>query len=252
MHSVVARWLRFLVRGLYYGAYRGARGYGFPKPRTQWESEYQDGHWDYLWGGGERPVQMVVLGYAIHHHATPSILDVGCGDGVLFSMLRRFPLAEYHGIDVSEEAITRVRSLALPTSGARAPSRVVFSRADFESFVPPRRYDVIVFNNSLMYADDPLWALERFANHLAPGGFIVASLCYNRWQYPIWKRIHRRFTTLHSVDVTNEQGLLWHVHVLAHLSWNLESSARTEAGTRRANGADTVDATYRASSSPVR
>jgi len=209
-----ARWVRFLVRGVYFGAYRGARGYGFPKSREQWEAEYQSGQWDYLASGEERPVQMVVLGYAVHRQAAPAVLDVGCGDGVLFGMMQRFPLAEYHGVDVSEEAIARLRARAVPQSGATAINRVVFSRADFETYSPTRRYDVIVFNNSLMYADDPLWVLERFANHLTTDGFIVASMCYNRWQFPIWKRITHRFTAVHAAEVTNEQGLLWHVRVL--------------------------------------
>lgn len=210
----VTRWMRYLARGVYFGVYRGARGYGFPKSREQWEAEYRSGHWDYLSSGEERPVQMVVLGYAVHRHAAPAVLDVGCGDGVLFGMMQRFPLAEYHGVDVSEEAIARLRARAVPQAGATGISRVVFSRANFETYSPTRRYDVIVFNNSLMYAEDPLWVLERFANHLTPDGFIVASLCYNRWQFPIWKRIAQRFVAVHTVELTNEQGLLWHVRVL--------------------------------------
>ena len=252
MYDTVAQWSRFLGRALYFGVYRGAKGYGFPKPREQWNTEYQTGHWDYLSGGGERPVQMVVLGYAIHHHAAPSILDVGCGDGVLFDMLQRFPLAEYHGVDLSEEAIARVRRRALPQSGALEASRAVFTRADFENFAPSRRYDVIVFNNSLMYAEDPLWVLERFANFLAPGGIIVASLCYNPWQFPIWKRIRRRFSTLRSADVTNEGGLLWHVRVLERYTECLDSSASSEAGEVRANGAGPSLAALSALSPPAR
>ena len=228
--GVLARWIRFIARGLYFGAYRGANGYGFPKPRAEWEEEYQRGHWNYLFEGKERPNQMVVLGYVMQHHPSPSVLDVGCGEGVLFSMLQRFPLAEYHGVDVSEEAIARVRSRAHSASNAMGPPRVVLSRADFETFNPPRRYDVIVFNNSLMYADDPLWVLERFANHLAPEGIIVASMCYNRWQFPIWKRIAGRFRTVHAAEVTNEDGLLWHVRTLHRRAEGVGSSYGEDRG----------------------
>lgn len=214
--KLTLKWLRLLGRALYFGVYRGARGYGFPKARAQWEDEYRSGQWDYLSSPEERPVQMVVLGYVVHHCSSPLVLDVGCGDGVLFGMMQRFPLAEYHGLDVSEEAIIRARTRMRSQSDAPAIPRVLFSRGDFETFVPPRCYDVIVFNDSLMYADDPLRVLERFANHLAVGGVIVVSLCFNRWQFPIWKRLALEFRTLYGADVTNEAGLLWHVRVLEH------------------------------------
>lgn len=229
--------MRYVARGLYFGAYRGAKGYGFRKPREQWEAEYQSGHWDYLFEGRERPNHMVVLGYVMQHHASPSVLDVGCGEGMLFSMLQQFPIAEYHGVDFSEEAIARLRNRVRSDSNAMGVRIVVFSRADFETFNPPRRYDVIVFNNSLMYAEDPLWVLERFANHLAPGGVIVASLCYNRWQFPIWKRIAHRFRTVHSAEVTNEDGLLWHVRTLERRGEDKGSSvARDGNGSARTGG----------------
>lgn len=213
LYQLLSKWSRYIARGVYFGLYRGAQGYGFPKPRAQWEAEYQTGHWDYLSGGKERPAQMVVLGYALLRHASPSVLDVGCGDGMLFDMMQHFPLAEYHGLDSSDEAIVRARRRVARNRGAGV-AEVDFTRADFESYTPTRQYDVIVFNNSLMYAEDPLWLLERFANTLTHDGFIVASLCFNSWQFPIWKRIASRFTTLHSADLTNEEGLLWHVRVL--------------------------------------
>jgi len=184
---------------------------------------------------------MVVLGYALHRHASPSVLDVGCGEGVLLSMLQRFPLAEYHGMDVSREAIHCARSRLLSEPGASAVSCIRFTIADFEDFAPPRAYDVIVFNDSLMYANDPLRVLERFADHLAPGGFVVASLCYNRWQVPIWKRIGRKFRTVHSADVTNEGGLVWHVRVLARRTESHGISAPSDSTGSKANGAGGFD-----------
>ncbi len=213
MFMLLKTWAVYAVRGLYFGLYRGMRGYGFPKSRAQWELEYGAAQWDYLSGGAERPVQMVVLGYAIHQHSAPAVLDVGCGHGVFFNMVRRFPLSEYHGVDISKEAISRARGLLRDATAAEI-SRMHFTEADFESFVPTRRYDVIVFNNSLVYAEDPLWALERFASHLAPGGFLVASLCYNPWQSSIWTRIGHGFATVHSSTLSNEDRLIWHVKVL--------------------------------------
>jgi ubiquinone/menaquinone biosynthesis C-methylase UbiE len=65
------------------------------------------------------------------------VLDVGCGNGVFTTRLgRRFPEKQYVGIDVSPELIAR--ALSTPLAG------VAFSVADFFTFKPEQKFDVIL------------------------------------------------------------------------------------------------------------
>lgn len=149
---------------------------------------------------------MVIVGYTQHFHPAPAILDVGCGHGRLVELLERHPHSSYLGIDIAAEAVRQARSRASP--------RAEFVIADFERYAPASRYDVIVFNESLYYAPEPVALLERYAQALTPDGVMVVSMCHNWWQAPIWNAIARRFAVLHSTEVGNESRQRWRVSVL--------------------------------------
>lgn len=187
-------------------ALAGLRGRGLPEPRVLWEEQYRSGVWDYLDSVSEIAHYMVIVGYLQHFCANPVILDVGCGHGRLFQLLQPYPFKSYLGVDFSAEAIRRARSLA--TGGAR------FERVDFEEFVPPSRYDVIVFTESIYYSARPEEVLHRYMGALTPDGVMIVSMCQNRWQRSIWTALESVAKIVHSTAVTNESDLTWHVRVL--------------------------------------
>jgi len=68
-----------------------------------------------------------------------SVLDVGAGKGYWRDWLSaRHPRVSYHGIDASEYACRRYHH----------------EHADVASWVPPRRYDLVVCQSVLQYLDD--------------------------------------------------------------------------------------------------
>ncbi|MEA2696566.1 MAG: hypothetical protein QOI66_837, partial [Myxococcales bacterium] len=133
-------------------------------------------------------------------------LDVGCGHGRLLQLLEPYPFKSYLGVDFCAEAIERGHLLT--SAGAR------FERVDFEEFVPPDRYDVIVFNESIYYSARPEEVLRRYMGALTADGVMIVSMCQNRWQGPIWTALQSVARIVHSTAVTNEQNLTWHVRVL--------------------------------------
>jgi trans-aconitate methyltransferase len=149
---------------------------------------------------------MVIVGYVQHFCANPAILDVGCGSGRLLQLLEPYPFKSYLGLDFCAEAIARGHSLA--SDGAR------FERVDFEEFVPPDRYDVIVFNESIYYSPRPEEVLHRYTAALTTDGVMIVSMCQNRWQGSIWTALASVVEMVHSTALTNEQNLTWHVRVL--------------------------------------
>ena len=96
----------------------------------------------------------------------------------------------------------------LASGGAR------FEPVDFEESVPPDRYDVIVFNESIYYSARPEEVLRRYMGALTPDGVMIVSMCENRRQRSIWRALESVARIVHSTAVTNEQNLTWHVRVL--------------------------------------
>ncbi len=222
-----ALWVsRHLIYGSFVGAYRARRGLGQQKSPAMLDSEYQSGTWDYLDGLGERPRHLVALGYIIGLDGPRRVLDIGCGTGSFLESAQHFPLSEYHGIDLSEGAIQRARRRF---RGKDAGFPVRFEVADFESFTSESLYDVIVFEESIPYARDPLAVLARFEEVLSPRGLFLISLCYNWWQHPLMERIADTYRTIHSAEVINEQGLTWEIRLLDGHS----SRERLRLATRR-------------------
>lgn len=197
-----AHWLR---EARYFALY-ARRGYGRRHQPDWWERQYRAGHWAYLDSAAELAHYMVIVGYAQQFHPAPAILDVGCGHGRLYELIQRHPHDSYLGIDIAPEAVRQARERASP--------RAEFVVADFERYVPPSRYDVIVFNESLYYAPEPVAMLEQYAKALTGSGVMVVSMCHNWWQAPIWSAIARRFAILHSTEVRNEHRQRWRIGVL--------------------------------------
>ncbi len=96
-----------------------------------------------------------------------SVLDVGCGPGILQSYLRVPGYARYLGVDFAPDNVAKAR--------ARTDERTDFEVADAAAYQPQASYDLIVFNEMLCFIDDPVACVRRYMQHLEPGGLVVIS-----------------------------------------------------------------------------
>ena len=75
----------------------------------QWTDAYRAGTLDYYGGLDELARYSVIVGYigwfATTCHRPPSVLDIGCGVGLLRSRLESVPFSDYVGVDLSDAAI---------------------------------------------------------------------------------------------------------------------------------------------------
>lgn len=187
---------------------RDPAGYGRPVPKEALDREYSSGNWDHFFGFAELPRNLVLAG-AINHFFpdSPAVLDVGCGNGRLATVLRRYPFSRYVGADLSSEAVARARSLGLP--------RMDFLEANYETWRPEGRFEVIVFNECIGYARDPAATLAAFSTHLAPGGlFFLSHFRFGSYAAQ-WRRIATVCDTLEATAVMSESGeQIWDIKVL--------------------------------------
>lgn len=98
----------------------------------------------------------------VHQHGdTPRLLDVGCGNGVYMLRMRNLGF-EVHGIDVDAAAVDEARAVGLDVRRAAV--------ADLD---PGReRFDAITLGHVIEHLPDPLAALSRAHELLAPGGMV--------------------------------------------------------------------------------
>lgn len=145
----------------------------------------------------------VVQGYMEAFAPGGTMLDVGCAQGLLQRGLR---YGTYTGIDPLAETVA--------TAQDRADDHTRFLVADGATYVPDREYDVIAFNETLYYFDDPVATLLRYQQFLAPSGVFVISLFNRLW---FARRLMRRLQAVSPVvaetRVFSRQGAGWTIRV---------------------------------------
>lgn len=135
-----------------------------------WNSQYYEGRWNYLSSPEQRPRYVLLADWCRTYFAAPSVLDVGCGEGLLARELSCVPGPTYHGIDFAEAALVvgRDRAGELPLT--------TFEMASMEGYEPTHQFDVVIFDESLYCCTDPLGTLGRYARYLTPAGGLLLSI----------------------------------------------------------------------------
>ena len=184
-----ARRLKWLVD-------RGRRPDSLLQSAQTWEAQYAAGRWDFLAGLSELARFSVLAGYICHLKPGGTVLDTGCGQGVLLRRLPRSCYSRYVGIDVSGSAIAVAQEHGNECS--------TFLAADCEEYSPAEHFDVIVFNEVLCCLRDPLRTVERYARSLNPGGLLLVSLCTAaRGSATVLGQLKRAYATVDEVRVVH-------------------------------------------------
>jgi trans-aconitate 2-methyltransferase len=148
--------------------------------------------WDagqYLRFGGERARPFFDLVAQVGAASPGYVADLGCGPGNLTAALaQRWPGATVVGVDNSPEMITAAR--AATESGVRGPAagsaagspgggttrNLSFALGDVWDWRPERPLDVLVCNAVLQWVPGHDELLLRWADLLAPGGWLAFQL----------------------------------------------------------------------------
>jgi 2-polyprenyl-3-methyl-5-hydroxy-6-metoxy-1,4-benzoquinol methylase len=144
--------------------------------------------------------------------AARTILDVGCGHGVLGERLVRTPYHRYLGIDISAAAIETARARS-------SDPRNTYAVSDLIAFDTPERFDWVVFNECLYYLDDPFTTVSRYARLLTPGGHLTISMYGTVGARAIWRGL-RQMTTVEAVVLESENAAKWTIKLMRPDSLN--------------------------------
>jgi trans-aconitate methyltransferase len=119
-----------------------------------------------------------------------SVLDAGCGDGLLLlSLAARHPTWELLGVDRRENLLAGARERAL----ARSLGNARFEQGDLTEPMPEGGFDAVVALECLSEIPDDGSALASMAASLSPGGLLALQVPERDWapvlpgSSPIWR-----------------------------------------------------------------
>lgn len=139
--------------------------------RQRWNKQYKQGRWESL--GSEKEAvryQKIIELIEVFAPKAPSILDIGCGDGLLTERMNPQNYSYFMGVDFSKESIKLATKKNLP--------KAEFQSVDAIKFYPKRKYDCIIFNEAFYYIHDSEKqnVLNRMLDQLTDGGILIVSI----------------------------------------------------------------------------
>lgn len=209
MTGSIARARRSIVDHCRRARSRLWRARPIPGDKATLDGEYARGVWDYLRSVAELPRFGVIVAFCHHFKDQGSILEIGCGEGLLPSRLDHARYSRYLGIDISSTAIDLANHLR--------DEKTAFVVGDARAFVPGARFDVIVFSECLEYFADVVGVVRRYEQFLAPGGVFIVSRFFGLdagRTRQIWRGLESVYQVAAESDVSNGDGFRWRIKVL--------------------------------------
>jgi SAM-dependent methyltransferase len=160
-----------------------------------WDKQYLDGDLERLENLAEIGHYGTIFNY-VRVLEPRAILDVGCGNGILNSLLRNIPYESYLGFDLSPEAVRMANE-------RHGDARTRFIVGDAAAFEWDQSFDLIIFNECLYYMKDPCGLLMTYTRWLRPGGHILVSMYISPENKKIWRKLDGDFVLQDSMVAWN-------------------------------------------------
>ena len=171
----------------------------FKRKNEVLEGESYNQKWNYLNTLSELGHYSIINGY-ISFFKFKNILDVGCGEGILFSKINPELYDKYVGIDVSKTAIKSFQKIK------NKKTELVIS--DLTKYNSNKKFDLIIFCESLYYTNKPIKVLNNYSKFLSHNGKIIISVHKKEGLNFNWERIRANFKLIDSNSLKNND-LCW-------------------------------------------
>jgi 2-polyprenyl-3-methyl-5-hydroxy-6-metoxy-1,4-benzoquinol methylase len=186
--------------------------------QATWDRDYVTGRWAYLGDLAEMSRYAAIAGYCRSISPGGSMLDIGCGDGHLFSWVCHDKIRRYVGIDLSSVAIEKAREHAV--------NQARFEVADAATLSPDSRFDIIVFNEMLYYMNNPEQVLARYEDFLSPNGFMIISMFRSTASLRTWRRCGARLEVLDELRIRAANANVWDIRLCRPTSARIDTAGR--------------------------
>ncbi len=139
--------------------------------KALWDKEFSGEKWNFI----DDTVSDCIYPHLEKHANGGDILDLGCGPGNTANELAEKAYATYLGVDISESALAK--GVKRTNDSGRA-GKNSFVCSDFLSYVPPRKFDVILFRESMYHIPygSIMELLNKYSKYLKGSGVFIVRL----------------------------------------------------------------------------
>lgn len=171
--------------------------------KSIWDEEFSSGKWDYLENTSDDPIYSYLEKYC----NGGIILDLGCGSGNTGNEMDASKYSSYTGVDISEWAVKR--ALARSESNGREEKNK-YVCADICRYTPGRRYDIILFRESIFYIPKSRIrvVLDRYSDYLKETGVFIVRMCDRKKYASIVRLIDKHYHVVDSSQANNANIIL--------------------------------------------
>lgn len=177
--------------------------------QQQWDEEFANSKWAYLSKANQREHYDCIIDMYNQHGNNGSMLDIGCGVGLLYRYFMDTSALkddQYFGIDISTVAINEAKETCKSNN---------FSVVDYETHHINKKFDVVIFNETLYYFNHAGKTLQKCIDeNLTKQGVIIISMCDHERHDLIWELISKKYTVIDTRKSANEEGISWTIKVL--------------------------------------
>jgi SAM-dependent methyltransferase len=184
---------------------------GIPIPREAWERQYRNGEWDYLECDDEAAHYQAITRFYASHGKNRSVLDVGCGTGILYQYLKTsagMHPSRYVGIDLSEAAVRQA---------AQRYPEADFRQLDYSSSSIDMKFACLIFNETLYFFENPMAILNKSVRENMDRDSLFIISMYGDHHEGIWNNVAMHYTVLDEMEVENERQVRWKIQALRPL-----------------------------------
>lgn len=169
--------------------------------KLKWNKQYRSGSWEVLKSPVEIARFQTVANWVHKLGQHGVVLEVGCGAGLLEKNMRATWYRRFVGIDISSVAISEAVN--------NKQDNADYLCANMESFATRELFDIIIFNESLYYAEAPLQLVKKYWQFLTTAGYLIASIYETKANIALVHQLKERFDCVAHDTTSNERGV-WH------------------------------------------
>lgn len=172
--------------------------------KQRWNKQYRKGRWNNLRNPIEADRYKTIINFITSHaKKTPSILDLGAGEGVLNEYMDADLFSYFLGMDFSDVSIQKAKTKKFP--------KAEFVTADIHTYTPSQKFDVIIFNEAFYYVhnSEKQNVLDRMLNHLNDDGILIVSIY--REGVGCWEYFEKLQQLDYTTVKTDEEKTYWKI-----------------------------------------